>query len=185
MIQQSKEELVAFLEERYQRYDEVLRNGINDPFNSDGTNLFLICNHISYGKRMIEETLKVEEYPEIYYRPDPKRVPMDYMAKADEIRILARDLYLNVRDYEHLEELRNATFYLSKDELRETGISFYVYLVDALEDYIQKDNLVNMRSIINNESNLLLTLDNCYQKLQRIKQQSMEEEKQLSLFEMM
>ena len=185
MMQQSKEELVAFLEERYQRYEEVLKNGCKDPSNTDGINLHLICNHISIGKQTIEETLNVEEYPEIYYRPDPKRVPMDYMAKADDIRILARDMFLKVRDYEHLEELRNATFYLSKDELRETGISFYVNLVDALEKYIQQDQLVDMRRIINNQSNLVETLEDCYQKLQAIKEQSMEEEKQLSLFEMM
>ncbi len=83
------------LQQEYDRWDHVHKNGANDPSFHDGANLSLIRNHIIHYKNKIHMIIKQGreypslfplEYPDIYSRPIPPTVPLEYMAKANEIR---------------------------------------------------------------------------------------------------
>lgn len=143
-MDKSKEELILELEERFQYYDEVFKNGCNDPLYSDGINLNLIRNHIIYIKGKIEESLTVEEYPDVYYRRTPEEVNNDFMVKPDEIRERANESLTMFNNYFYLDELKSASYYLDKKQLEDTGIERALCLIKSLDQAIKKDNLVEM-----------------------------------------
>lgn len=181
-MKKSKEELILKLEEEFHHYDEVFQNGCNDPLYSDGVNLNLIRNHIIYTKRKIEESFTVEEYPDIYYRRTPKEVPYHYMTRPDEIRKKANEILEMFMNYAHLDEFKNACYYLDENQLFDTGIRGALCTIHNLDEAIRKDNLVEMRRLSANPEEKIKDFEKAFENLNEI---NMEEERQISLFEMM
>lgn len=70
------------LERKFESYYYVMRHGTNDPFWPDGSNLWLIRNHIIYDKRKIKEICETNNIPvpNIAKRLTPEEVSQDYMA---------------------------------------------------------------------------------------------------------
>ena len=170
-MEKEKLKLTGILEERFQHYDEVLENGCNDPLWADGVNLNLIRNHIIIAKRNIEEVFSVEDYPDVYY-----------MAKPDKIREKAKEVLDMFNSYFYLEELKNASYYLDKNQLLETGIGSVLCLIQYLDEAIKEDDLVGMRRLSKNSDYKMKEFEKAYENLREI---NMEEERQISLFEMM
>lgn len=181
-MEKEKLKLIEILEERFQHYDEVLENGCDDPLWADGVNLNLIRNHIIIAKRNIEEVFSAEDYPDVYYRMIPEKINDDYMAKPDEIREKAKEVLDMFNSYFYLDELKNASYYLHKNQLVNTGIEGVICLIKNLDEAIKKDDLVGMRRLAKNSDHKMKDFEKVYENLCEI---NMEEERQISLFEMM
>lgn len=181
-MEKEKLKLIEILEERFQYYDEVLENGCDDPLWADGVNLNLIRNHIIIAKRNIEEVFSAEDYPDVYYRMIPEKINDDYMAKPDEIREKAKEVLDMFNSYFYLDELKNASYYLHKNQLVNTGIEGVICLIKNLDEAIKKDDLVGMRRLAKNSDHKMKDFEKVYENLCEI---NMEEERQISLFEMM
>lgn len=182
MKKTTKEELAEKLEERFARYDDVLENGCFDPSWADGMNLNLIRNQIIYFKAKIENSLSEDDYPEIYYRKTPALVDYEYMARANDIRVQAHDALKLFNSYFYLDELKSAKYYMDKKQLIEAGIQRSLNRISVLEKAIKEDDLVSMRRISANPQQVMKEMEQAYQHLCEF---NMEEEKQISLFEMM
>lgn len=78
MISKKLKRLEEELINSYARYEHILLYGAGDPFWPDGTNLYLVRNHIIYYKQKMKE---LNYYPKIYFRRIPKSLPMDYDVK--------------------------------------------------------------------------------------------------------
>lgn len=181
-MEKEKLKLIEILEERFQHYDEVLENGCNDPLWADGVNLNLIRNHIIIAKRNIEEVFSAEDYPDVYYRMTPEKINDDYMAKSDEIREKVKEVLDMFISYFYLDELKSASYYLDKNQLLETGIGSALCLIKYLDEDIKEDDLVGMRRLAKNSVHKMKDFEKAYENLCEI---NMEEERQISLFEIM
>jgi len=84
--------------------------------------------------------------------------------------------------YFYLEELKNASYYLDKNQLLETGIGSVLCLIQYLDEAIKEDDLVGMRRLSKNSDYKMKEFEKAYENLREI---NMEEERQISLFEMM
>ena len=94
--EQELKELCKEIRSEIDHWDDINRNGCNDPFWSDGCNMNLTRNHIIYAKRQIAELCA--EYsipiPEEMYFPIPPEVSDYYMAHLrdkDRVRGLHSD----------------------------------------------------------------------------------------------
>ena len=84
----SDEELLQYfvgeLEKSFNQWAYQYENGVGDPTWSDGTNLNLVRNHISYYRKSISDCC--ERYslptPKIMDKPIPDELPSSYMAKG-------------------------------------------------------------------------------------------------------
>lgn len=79
------EQLRAEIDERFRRWDEIYKNGCQDPFWADGVNLNLVRNHIIYYSRFLQEKLEnvqLSLFPVdvVLDRPLPPELPDNYMA---------------------------------------------------------------------------------------------------------
>lgn len=76
------QELEAELKERYERWNYILTHRTSDPYWPDGVNMNLVRNHCSYYRRQIKELCENRglPLPEIYDKPLPPEMPMDFMA---------------------------------------------------------------------------------------------------------
>lgn len=74
--------LVKELENDHERWKHIFQYGCQDPFWSDGCNMYLKRNHIIYKRKMIEEICEAinEQLPEVWYEPVPPEVDKNYMA---------------------------------------------------------------------------------------------------------
>lgn len=79
-----KEKVIRRLIDSFQRWENLLRQGGQDPFATDGIDMNLVRNHIIADKQQIEK-LFADKKPDIYHRPTPDVMPDTYMAKAEEI----------------------------------------------------------------------------------------------------
>lgn len=70
--QEQMQEAVAELVERYNRWQDLYKNGCFDPNYCDGVNLNLVRNHIHFAKRKIEKL--VEEHKELSFLRNMKRL---------------------------------------------------------------------------------------------------------------
>lgn len=173
-----QEDYEKSLRESFDRWQFIYEHGCNDPGWPDGTNLNLVRNHIYYYKRQIEETMKPEAYPEIYYRAIPPEVPNDYIAKADDIREKARAslvLYLNDKDYQYLAKRIDG---LNPKQEKQLCVRNVLNYAQGLIMAIQKDDLVTMRRHRNPDS-YLSSFKSCADKVRDLKPP---ENEQLNLF---
>lgn len=86
--EQELKELCKEIRNEIDRWEDINRNGCNDPFWSDGCNMNLTRNHIIYAKRQIAELCA--EYsipiPEEMYFPIPPEANDYYMANLKQKR---------------------------------------------------------------------------------------------------
>lgn len=77
------QELSEQLEERHERWNHIKTHGTTDPNWPDGLNMNLVRNHCGYYRRLIKELCENHglQFPLIYDKPLPPRMPMDFMAK--------------------------------------------------------------------------------------------------------
>lgn len=136
-----KEQLAEVIRESHEQWKRLWKNGCSDPFWTDGVNLNLVRNHIIYGRRLCEEELQEEDYPEEYYLPLPEKVPPNYMVKSDEIRQKA---------YERMQNIKKNSDYIrifgkSEKSQKEANIIRYI---SGYSQSISEDDLVAMRRFI-------------------------------------
>lgn len=74
--------LTVELEKEHLHWEALLQYGCQDPFWSDGVNMYLTRNHIIYKRKMIEGICEAihEQLPEAWYIPVPPEVDINYMA---------------------------------------------------------------------------------------------------------
>ena len=169
---------VKELQNSYDRWDHLYQYGGHDPFWSDGVNMNLVRNHITYYKKMIEETISPHDYPEIYFREPPPEIPQNYIARADEIRERAKrslSLYLDDKNRVYLEKRLMS---LSEKDIKSTYILNVLSYPKSLRTAIQEDDLLTMRRHENPES-YLESFAQCAEKVENIKPPDNE---QLSMF---
>jgi hypothetical protein len=142
---QKTENYAASLQESFARWESIQQNGCNDPFGPDGCGLNLVRNHIIYDKRKIENTMPLEEYPEIYFRETPPEIDNNYMARTDEIRANANaalECYKTAPGYKsvlhHTESPRSSSEGLHIARLAAKSVA-------GLEEAIKNGDLITMR----------------------------------------
>ena len=136
-----KEQLAEVLRESHDLWKRLRQNGGNDPFWTDGVNLNLVRNHIIYGRRLCEEELQPEDYPEEYSFCIPEEVPNNLMVKGDEIREKADSLMKSIKkNQDYIAMIGKAD-----KSRKEANIIRYV---SGYGESILKDDLVSMRRFI-------------------------------------
>lgn len=80
--EQKIRELCKDIRQEITNWKHLNKNGGQDPFWSDGANMNLTRNHITYAKRQIEELCEEsgQTLPEEYFLPTPPEVDNYYMA---------------------------------------------------------------------------------------------------------
>lgn len=75
------------LDDRFRRWEDIQKNGCNDPFWEDGVNMNLVRNHIIYYYGMLKEVMKqplqmclFSDVAPVNERPVPPEVPNTYMS---------------------------------------------------------------------------------------------------------
>lgn len=86
--EQELNELCEEVRNKINHWEDINRNGCNDPFWSDGCNMNLTRNHIIYAKRQIVEICERHGIPisEEMYLPTPPEVSDYYMASMKQKR---------------------------------------------------------------------------------------------------
>ena len=157
-------DLETALKERFDRWDDIYKNGANDPFWPDGVNLDFVRNHILYYKSEIEKNIKNGEYPEIYYRDVPPKIDSAYMARADEIRVNAEKTLKEFESSKNLSYLRRKIYAVDKSCKELNHAKYLVESSDVLSDAIQNDDLITMRRYENIDA-IIAEINNCAEKL--------------------
>ena len=86
----TREQIIADIDERFQRWDEIYHHGCSDPFWPDGININLVRNHIIYHRKELDSLLANQEgaqislfasepSEELSLRPIPPKMPDDWM----------------------------------------------------------------------------------------------------------
>lgn len=145
MNEQLSKELGLKIKNSYLEWEHLYLYGGNDPFYSDGTNLMLISNHISYFKRECEKQLEPDDYPPEYFMDPPLNISYDYMARPAEIRLNAKKtLNVLLNDDNYLFLLDNISK-LPPKERKELSIDNIIGYIKDLKVFIDADNLIGMR----------------------------------------
>lgn len=86
--EQELKELCKEIRNEIDHWEDINRNGCNDPFWPDGCNMNLTRNHIIYAKRQIVEICERHgiPIPEEMYLPTPPQVDDYYMASMKQKR---------------------------------------------------------------------------------------------------
>lgn len=100
---------VKDLESEYERYNKILNFGCNDPFWSDGININLAVNHISYYKiNLIKlHVLYGFKLPESFDKDIPPEMPQDFICKKKKIIKVKGHMfktYVNIRAYDNVDK---------------------------------------------------------------------------------
>jgi hypothetical protein len=165
-MKKKQEDYGLELQEAYDRWEYIYTRGGSDPFHTDGVNLNLVRNHISYYREKIEETMPPENYPAAYFKELPPETDRNYMARSDEIRAAARASlakYKADKNYKYLLLHRDDFTQKTRDTLRIDAVIGYV---TSLEQYIEKDSLVDMRRHENGER-YLNSFEECVLRMQK------------------
>ena len=168
------------LQQAFERWDEIYKNGCSDPTWSDGCNLNLVRNHILYYKKQIEDAMEPENYPLVYHRETPEKVPYDYMARADEISTNAKLSLESYNKNKDLQYLLKKITELNKREIEETCIENVINYSLGLKDAIARDDLITMRRHESPER-YLSSFRNCAIRVKEIKPMKKE---QISIFDL-
>lgn len=145
---------ISELQESFLRWEYLYQNGGQDPFWSDGCNLYLVRNHIFYYKGKIKEICEESglSLPEIYFKEEPPEVDRNYYAKHDEIVNKSKEIIKQVeqninltefdKDGDFIRSFRQYKQALADDELccvkrynyQPDGIIIYEYFVKLAEE---------------------------------------------------
>ena len=138
-------EYTASLEERFDRWDEVYKNGCRDPLWSDGVNLNLIRNHIRYYKEELEKEMTDGAYPPIYYRETPPTVDAEYIARKEEIKENAIKTLVVLQDDATLKMIKRKMLGMDEKFLTQNSVKAVVNYETALQRAIEENDFVVMR----------------------------------------
>lgn len=88
--EQELKELCSDIRQEIEHWEDINKNGCNDPFWPDGCNMNLTRNHIIYAKYRIAQICAVNKFPipEEAYLPTPPKVDDYYMSKLTQKRRL-------------------------------------------------------------------------------------------------
>lgn len=175
-----QQNIEAELQQAFDRWDALYEFGGHDPFWSDGCNLNLVRNHISYYKKEIEKASEPQNYPSIYYRETPKEVSQDYIARGEEIRSNAQKAVQLYKAAPNYQVLLSRVDRLHPKDIKETCIRNVINYVKGLEQAIASDDLISMRRHENPDGYIKSFLE-CAEKVKSLKPI---ENEQLSLFNM-
>ena len=175
------QDLETKLEQSFDRWETLYKSGGNDPFWSDGCNLNLVRNHICYYKEEIEQTFEINDYPSIYYRETPQKVPEDYMARSEEIRMNANKSIQIYKDDKNYKFLLSRVNRLHPKDVKATCIQNVINYTKGLEQAIASDDLITMRRYENPDNYTKAFLE-CAEKVKSLKPK---ENKQISIFDML
>ena len=173
-------DLETALKERFERWDNIYKNGANDPFWQDGVNLKFVRQHIIHYKSEMEKQIKDGNFPEIYFRETPPEIENSYMARPDEIRKNALKSLETLKENKTLEYIKRKAVTMEKSFVDKTSARSLINSLASLSDAIEKDDLVVMRRY-ENIDNLLSAIDICAKKLQEYVPP---ENSQITLFDM-
>ena len=173
-------DLETALKERFERWDNIYKNGANDPFWQDGVNLKFVRQHIIHYKSEMEKQIKDGNFPEIYFRETPPEIENSYMARPDEIRRNALKSLETLKENKTLEYIKRKAVTMEKSFVDKTSARSLINSLTNLSDAIEKDDLVVMRRY-ENVDNLLSEIDRCAKKLQEYVPP---ENSQMTLFDM-
>lgn len=179
------ESLGKLMQERYDRWNYIMKYGCSDPFWQDGCNLNLVRNHIINYRKVCERELKPDEYPEQYYMALPPELDQKYMVNAPEIAQKAQEslqiLSAN-KDYLWLKDSINR---LTGRQRESTCIDNVVGYVSRLEYAIENENYVMMR-LYRDHARYADSFIECRRKVEKIFEERRNAEPplgQLSLFD--
>lgn len=182
-----KEGLALKIRKSYERWNECNTSGGNDPFYEDGVNMNLIRNHIINYKKLCEQEVDPDDYPEEYLWELPPVVDRKYIANPEEIRIKAKEslkLYEANEDYQYLLKSVN---WQDKQQMEETLIINVLGYVRGLRLFLKYDKLVDMRRHKNPET-YLEAFRECRRKIEKYQHPETQEKElptgQLSIFDL-
>ena len=137
----TKDRLSKLLIEEREHWQDIYEHGCQDPFWPDGVNLNLTRNHILWYKHEIEENLKEEDYPEVYFRPVPPEVDQGYIADREGIladATLTLQTVQNTQDYTYLSSYPLTHRMNEEIDKRLSIVRTMRYLKDAIDrmDYV-------------------------------------------------
>lgn len=147
--QEQMQEAVAELVERYNRWQNLYKNGCFDPSYCDGMNLNLVRNHIQFAKRKIEKL--VEEHKELSFPAEyekigiPQEVSNDYMANPEKIIREAKETLSAMEEDENCKYLLSIKDDLTDKEKEKICFSTVISYKKWLKDAIERNDLVYMR----------------------------------------
>ncbi len=147
--QEQMQEAVAELVERYNRWQDLYKNGCFDPNYCDGANLNLVRNHIQFAKRKIEKL--VEEHKELSFPAEyekieiPQEVSNDYMANPEKIIREAKETLSAMEEDENYKYLLSIKDDLTDKEKEKICFSTVISYRRWLKDAIERNDLVYMR----------------------------------------
>lgn len=147
--QEQMQEAVAELVERYNRWQDLYKNGCFDPSYCDGVNLNLVRNHIHFAKRKIEKL--VEEHKELSFPAEyekieiPQEVSNNYMANPEKIIREAKETLSAMEEDENYKYLLSVKDDLTDKEKEKIYFSTVISYRKWLEDAIERNDLVYMR----------------------------------------
>lgn len=147
--QEQMQEAVAELVERYNRWQDLYKNGCFDPNYCDGMNLNLVRNHIQFAKRKIEKL--VEEHKELSFPAEyekieiPQEVSNDYMANPEKIIREAKETLSVMEEDENYKYLLSIKDDLTDKEKEKICFSTVISYRKWLKDAIERNDLVYMR----------------------------------------
>lgn len=147
--QEQIQEAVAELVERYNRWQDLYKNGCFDPNYCDGVNLNLVRNHIHFAKRKIEKL--VEEHKELSFPAEyekieiPQEVSNDYMANPEKIIREAKETLSAMEEDENYKYLLSIKDDLTDKEKEKICFSTVISYRKWLKDAIERNDFVYMR----------------------------------------
>ena len=147
--QEQMQETVAELVERYNRWQDLYKNGCFDPSYCDGVNLNLVRNHIQFAKRKIEKL--VEEHKELSFPAEyekieiPQEVSNDYMANPEKIIREAKETLSAMEEDENYKYLLSIKDDLTDKEKEKICFSTVISCRRWLKDAIERNDFVYMR----------------------------------------
>lgn len=174
-----KEKVIRRLIDSFQRWENLLHQGGQDPFATDGIDMNLVRNHIIADKQQIEK-LFTDKKPDIYLRPTPDVMPDTYMAKAEEIWYGAIEILRGCRTDENRRYLKNL---ILTDEIKmQSGLSNLQNDESQLEIEIEAKNYVELRRFL--YKNFKEGYRLCRQEVNRMCAEREQKQEQLDLFTM-
>ena len=147
--QEQMQETVAELVERYNRWQDLYKNGCFDPSYCDGVNLNLVRNHIQFAKRKIEKL--VEEHKELSFPAEyekieiPQEVSNNYMANPEKIIREAKETLSAMEEDENYKYLLSIKDDLTDKEKEKICFSTVISYRRWLKDAIERNDFVYMR----------------------------------------
>lgn len=147
--QEQMQEAVAELVERYNRWQDLYKNGCFDPNYCDGVNLNFVRNHIHFAKRKIEKLVEEHKelsFPEEYEKIEiPQEVSNDYMANPEKIIREAKETLSAMEEDENYKYLLSVKDDLTDKEKEKIYFSTVISYRKWLKDAIERNDLVYMR----------------------------------------